>query len=52
MLVEYSCGGVVLNEFLATHGKEKVVGMVIVDGAVERTQLLLISQHRLVRARI
>jgi len=39
VLVGQSYGGVLVRESLSTHGKEKVVGMVIVDSAVERTKL-------------
>jgi pimeloyl-ACP methyl ester carboxylesterase len=39
VLVGQSYGGVLVREFLSMHGKEKVVGMVIVDSAVERAKL-------------
>lgn len=39
MLVGDSYSGVLMREFLATNGKQKVVGMVIVDSAIERTPL-------------
>jgi pimeloyl-ACP methyl ester carboxylesterase len=39
VLVGQSYGGVLVREFLSMHGKEKVVGMVIVDSSVERTKL-------------
>jgi pimeloyl-ACP methyl ester carboxylesterase len=39
IVVGHSYGGVLVREFLLVHGKEKVVGMVIVDSAVTRTKL-------------
>jgi pimeloyl-ACP methyl ester carboxylesterase len=39
VIVGHSYGGVLVREFLLMHGKEKVVGMVIVDSAVTRTKL-------------
>ncbi|KUJ07039.1 alpha/beta-hydrolase, partial [Mollisia scopiformis] len=39
ILVGHSYGGVLVREFLAMHGKEKVVGLVIIDSAIERTKL-------------
>jgi pimeloyl-ACP methyl ester carboxylesterase len=39
VLLGQSYGGVLVREFLSMHGKEKVVGMVIVDSSVERTKL-------------
>ncbi|KAE9371776.1 alpha/beta-hydrolase, partial [Stipitochalara longipes BDJ] len=39
VLVGHSYGGVLVREFLLMHGKEKVVGMCIVDSAATRTKL-------------
>jgi pimeloyl-ACP methyl ester carboxylesterase len=39
IIVGHSYGGVLVREFLLIHGKEKVVGMVVVDSAVTRTKL-------------
>jgi pimeloyl-ACP methyl ester carboxylesterase len=41
MLVDHSYGGVLVREFLATHGAEIVKGLVIVDSAIERMPLPL-----------
>jgi pimeloyl-ACP methyl ester carboxylesterase len=38
-LVGQSYGGVLVREFLAMHGKDKVVGLVIVDSAIVRKKL-------------
>lgn len=39
VLVGHSYGGTLVREFLLEHGKEKVVGMVIVDSAPQRTPI-------------
>jgi pimeloyl-ACP methyl ester carboxylesterase len=39
VLVGHSYGGVLVREFLRVHGKDKVVGMVIVDSARTRTPI-------------
>ena len=39
MLVGQSYGSVIIGEFLAIHGKEKAVVVVIIDSAVERTPM-------------
>lgn len=39
VLVGHSYGGVLVREFLAMHGSEKVAGLVIVDSAIVRTKL-------------
>jgi pimeloyl-ACP methyl ester carboxylesterase len=39
VIVGHSYGGILVREFLLRHGKEKVVGMVIVDSAITRTKL-------------
>jgi pimeloyl-ACP methyl ester carboxylesterase len=39
VIVGHSYGGVLVREFLLRHGKEKVLGMVIVDSAFTRTKL-------------